>query len=40
MIMVAWDDDGEMGRSMIIKDLVGNIKDSELPPQGHGKSLE
>lgn len=40
MIMVAWNDAGEMGRSMIIKDLVVNIKDFELFPKGHGKSLE
>lgn len=40
MVMVAWDNAEEMGRSMIMKDLIDNTKDFELCPKTHGKSSE
>lgn len=40
MVMVAWENAEEMGRSMIMKDLIDNTKDFELCPKTHGKSSE
>lgn len=40
MVMVAQDNTGEKGKSMIMKDTVGNVKYFELCPKSHGKSFE
>ena len=38
MVMVPWDDAEEMGRSMIMKNLIGNNRD-ELCHKTYGKIL-
>lgn len=39
MVMVAWDNTGEMGRIMIMQDSVGSIN-FELGSKSHGKSFK